>query len=415
MSCPKIFLHHCLVLFQLTLITPLVLATEPLTIDQARVYVAGHDHNRPDPYPGIGDFGWAGNPQQLPGGELLLVHQWGYYHSSFAEPRIIEPELAKRWRSEGWPLDFPAPTGGRSMLTRSTDNGLTWSKPRMIMDLPWDDSPYGLVRCADGTLLCFVNVQASWYGFMQAPESMQDELNGLNTQQCVIRSTDGGQTWSDPIWLESPGSFYERSQAQPLQLPDGGILWPTYFSNGGTSGLLHGAIHRSDDSGQTWKHISTITRDDVSTDEPAIARLGDGRLIMVCRPDGGVLHSKDDGVTWQQTGLLVKSGKFKAPWITTLSDGTVVCVATYSNLRVFLSRDHGATWTNPIGLDTSSYGYPGGTKLGDESILITYVASGRAPSRIYAVRFGVNDSRDGIELLPLGEYTEDPDLDAIEP
>lgn len=395
------------------LVVPSVLAEASLRIEQARVVVTGYDVNRPDPYPGMGDFGWAGNIQQLPGGELVLIHQWGYWHSSFGEPRIIAEETAKRWRAQNWPLDFPAPTGGRSMITRSSDNGLTWTKPKTIADLRWDDSPYGLLRCADGTLLCFINVQSSWYGFTEAPASMRDQLDGLNTQQCVIRSTDNGQTWSDPIWLKSPGKFYERSHSQPIQLSDGGILWPTYYSDAGTQAQLFGAIHRSDDSGKTWRLISRIIRDNASVDEPAIAQLADGRLILVCRPDGCVFHSKDDGVTWTESGRAVQQGRFKAPWIRVLSDGTVVCVITLRNLRVVLSRNHGQTWTDPIPLDTSSYGYPGGTKLADDSIITSYVQSGRAPNRIYVVRFRPNAARDGIELLPLGEYTEDPDLDSI--
>lgn len=395
-----------------------------VAIDRARVTVTGYDVNRPDPYPGMGDFGWAGNIERLADGRLMLVHQWGYWHSSFAEPRIIEPQTAKRWRAQNWPLDFSAPTGGRSMATYSSDNGLTWTKPVTIADLAMDDSPYGILRCRDGTLLCFMNVQASWYGFDEAPAELAHVLGGLNTQQAVIRSTDGGRTWGEPIWLESPGSFYERSHAQPIELPDGGILWPAYASDGRTARLF-GAVHRSDDSGLTWRLLATVRRTDENVDEPAIARLPDGRLIMTSRPDGAVFHSPDDGATWTHTGRIPAQGRFKAPALFVLSDGTVVCAATIGHLCVFLSRDGGATWTSSISVDTSSYGYPGGKRLEDDSILVSYVKSGRAPSRVYLVRFKVNAARTGIDLLPPGEvgaapgkgpdgaYTEDPDMDAM--
>ena len=371
-------------------------ATRPLTIEAARVVVTGHDFNRPDPFPGMGDFGWAGNIERLADGRLMLVHQWGYWHSSFAEPRLIEPELALRWRAQGWPLDFNAPTGGRSMVTTSTDGGRTWSKPRTIMDLAQDDSPYGLLQLEDGTLLCFVNVQASWYGYDKAPAELAHTLDGLNTRQCVIRSTDNGETWSKPIWLDSPGQFYERSQ--PIQLPDGGILWPTYCLNS-QGGLEFGVIHRSDDAGKTWRAVSQVRRKDRRVDEPAIALLADGQLLMVCRPDGGVFHSADKGVTWKETGRIPISGTFKAPRLFVLGDGAVVCVATVGRLCISISSDHGHTWTKSIPLDSSSYGYPGGTKLADDSILVSYVERGNAPSRIYVVRFRVNKARDGIELL----------------
>ncbi len=373
------------------------------TASEMRVTVTGHDVNRPDDYPGIGDFGWAGNIERLADGRLMLVHQWGYWHSSFSEPSMIEPELATRWRSEGWPLDFKAPTGGRSMATYSSDDGRTWSKPTTLVDHPQDDNPYGLLRTRDGSLTCFLSVQAPWYGYTSAPAEMKHLLDGLNTQQFYMRSRDDGKTWSRPTPLKSPGDFYQRSHATPIELKDGSILWPSYFSDTGTQGLLVGAIHRSTNSGRSWKLWSTIRREEVNVDEPAIAELASGEMILVCRPDGGIFHSSDGGRQWKQTGTLIDSGKLKAPRLFVLADGTVVCVATYGNLRVFLSRDHGYRWTDAIPLDTSSYGYPGGLLLKDNSMLISYVASGRAPSRIYVIRFSVNAAADGIELLPVGK------------
>jgi hypothetical protein len=36
----------------------------------------------------------------------------------------------------------------------------------------------------------------------------------------------------------------------------------------------------------------------------------------------------------------------------------------------------------------------------DESILMPYCASGRAPNRVYVVRFRANATRTGIDFLP---------------
>lgn len=114
-------------------------ADKPLSIAEARVCVTGADHNRPPDFPGIGDFiGWPGGVERMPNGDLLLGHSAGYWHSSFAQPRQIEPKLKKQWASEGWPVDFPAPTGGRVMACRSTDNGRTWTG-----NIPLDPSSYG--------------------------------------------------------------------------------------------------------------------------------------------------------------------------------------------------------------------------------------------------------------------------------
>ena len=37
----------------------------------------------------------------------------------------------------------------------------------------------------------------------------------------------------------------------------------------------------------------------------------------------------------------------------------------------------------------------------DESILLPYCASGRAPNRVYLVRLRINAARNGLEFLPL--------------
>lgn len=382
-------------------------AGDSVTIDQARVCITGSDHNRPEPFPGLGDFiGWPGGIERVADNTLLTVFSAGYWHVSFAQPRLIEPDRRESWLQDGWPLDFDAPTGGRTMACRSTDGGVTWSAPFTILDHPLDDGPHALFRCDDGTLLCFGTVQASWYGYDKAPAEFEDDINGLNTQQFVLRSTDGGVRWSDPIWLDSPGDFYERGHGgRPIQLKDGAILWATYYQDSGSK-YLGGAIRRSDDSGETWRVVSTIERPDNNIDEPVIAELSDGRLILVTRPDGAVFYSSDQGSSWtESTSRVIPPGspKFKAPQLVVLGDGTVVAIATCGNLRVWISTDHGASWSDDIPLDVGSYGYPGSWILNeeDESILVPYCASGRAPNRVYLVRFQVNEQRDGIRLLPV--------------
>lgn len=399
--------HGLWLLAIVLIVTPSADADETIEdIRKARVCVTGADRNRPGPFPGLGDFvGWPGGIDRMPNGDLLLVHSAGYWHSSFAQPVQIEPARRRQWLAEGWPLDFAAPTGGRTMACRSTNGGRVWSRPKTVIDHPLDDGAHAVFTCRDGTVLCFVGVQASWYGYDKAPVDFVNDIDGLNTKQFVLRSTDNGRTWSDPIGLDSPGDFYERAHGgRPVQLSDGGILWATYYQVAGAK-FLNGAIRRSEDSGRTWSVISRIIRSENNIDEPAIAKLTDGRLILVTRPDGAVFYSSDSGVTWKDSGQrVVRAGspKFKAPQLVVLGDGTVVAIATCGNLRVWISTDNGSTWSDNIPLDTSSYGYPGSWILDDdESILLPYCASGRAPNRVYLVRFRVNASRTGIELLPV--------------
>ena len=87
-------------------------AEKRLTYKQARICVTGYDTNRPDGFAGLGDFiGWAGGLEKLPGGGWLLAHSAGYWHVSFAQPRLIAEPTRKKWKADGWPLEFPAPTG----------------------------------------------------------------------------------------------------------------------------------------------------------------------------------------------------------------------------------------------------------------------------------------------------------------
>jgi len=147
-------------------------------IRQARVLVTGPEHNRPEPFPGLGKFiGWPGGIERLSNGQLLMTNSAGYWHVSFAQPRDIEPTRKESWFKGGWPLDFPAPTGGRSMMTRSHDGGKTWTRPETLLDHRLDDGPHALFRCRDGSLLSFITVQASWYGYETAPEKYRDESN----------------------------------------------------------------------------------------------------------------------------------------------------------------------------------------------------------------------------------------------
>jgi hypothetical protein len=387
-----------------------------LTARDVRVCVTGYDHNRPDPFPGMGDFiGWAEAIDRMPDGDLLIVHSSGYGHVSFASPRKLAGADDKP----------TAPTGGRSMACRSSDNGRTWSKPVTVIDHRLDDRPDALLTCRDGTVLCFVNVKASWAGYPRAPKGFENDLGGLNDRQFVLRSKDSGRTWSDPIWIDSPGTFYERAHGRAIELDDGAILWPTYCedvggpesggpSRGGEHPLFAG-IHRSTDSGVTWKTISTVRLKGKDIDEPAIAQLKDGRLIMVKRPDGGILYSEDRGVTWTDSGRSVKVGgpTFRAPQVLVLEDGRVLVLATWHvegigtgtpHLCVWISNDNGMTWSRDgrgIAIDTSAYGYPGAFIMEDESIMVSYCESAHSPNRVYVVRIRVNAAGDGIEFLPL--------------
>ena len=400
-----------------------------LRLLEARTYITGWDVNRPDDFPGLGNFiGWTNAPIRLKNGELLFVHSAGYSHVSFATPYLLNEGLTDPIKEAGLGSDFKAPTGGRVMACHSKDNGKTWSKPTTVFDGPLDDRPSASFVTNKGTVVVIVNVQASWYGFPEAPEGHQK----LNTRQVVIRSSDNGHTWGPPVPLKSSGTYYTRGLSHAVQLPDGGLLWMSYDMNKGSS-LLHGTIHRSDDDGRTWRVISVIyrrrpkgdnvaasdrvvsgdidaglklgkvdNREWIDTDEGDMARLSSGRLVLVVRPDGGTLVSDDNGLKWRQIGRVGPKYVY-APHMVKLTDDTLVLTAGGSGGQsVFLSTDGGKTWTPPIVINPGVYGYGKLGLLEDESLLLSYIQNHHAPQRCVLVHLKVNKSRNGIELLPVG-------------
>ena len=424
-----------LIFAAVTAISPsLARSVEPqvggLSLLEARVCITGHDHNRPDPFPGLGDFiGWVGGINRLSNGDLLCVHSAGYWHVSFATPVLLNERLVESYVKAGFNPDHHAPTGGRIMACRSRDNGRTWGKPETIYEGKLDCRPSTSFVTRHGTVVVIVNMQASWYGFPRAPKGRQK----LNTRQLVIRSTDDGHSWSDAKPLHSFGTYYTRGHSRGLELPDGSLLWASYDMHEDSS-VLDGTIHRSVDDGVSWDIHSTIRRRRpldgavkqpdlvvsgppetlralprpntetwVDTDEGDLGRLSDGRLVLIVRPDGGVLISEDNGLTWGQIGVVGPEYLY-APSLLVLADDTLVLTAGGSGGQcIYLSIDAGRTWSKPFRLDPAVYGYGVLTALADGSILLGYVERHSVPQRLLLLRFRIDSNRRQIDLLAIGD------------
>ncbi len=407
-----------------------IFCTEMNDFRQCRRKIVGWDVNPPDPFPGFGGtVGLGQDCVELDNGEWLLVFHAGYWHVSIGTPYVVPEELTRRWESSGFRAHFDAPRGGRIMSIRSRDKGLSWSKPATVLDGPWDEGPQGIKKLNDGALLVFVNNQASWYGTDEAPDGHLP----VNSRTGVMRSDDQGHTWSEPVWLDAPYPYYQRAYAQAVELPDGALLYPTYCSPGREK-QLHGAVHRSDDGGRTWRVISTIEREDgKDLDEPSMIRLADGRLLLITRPDAAVFYSEDDGVHWRLSHH-APFAPLKPTRFALLHDGTVVCwMTSHGTLRASWSTDHGETWRvdterKPFALDPEHYGYPGGFLMRDESIYVVYYDAEGLQQRtgVWAIRFQVSADREALEILPVpgakgsaetsaARDDAEPDVDAMRP
>ena len=361
---------------------------------RCRRMLVGPGVNQPDPFPGYTGFvGWE-SVIRLCNGTWLLGFSAGYWHASPPTPLTIDPETIRAWTEIGFSTDIEAPTGGRAMISRSTDEARTWSKPETLWDTPLDDRHPNFCQLSDGTVLC---------SFFTYPDGAT----------MIIRSTDEGRTWEqacEPL----PGA----TDGPIIELQDGSAAICVYGQFSDSANESECAIFRTADGGDTWERRAVIGTDHEMS-EGSIAQLSSGRIVLVSRPDADVCWSDDGGRTWT---LPVSLGmRLFEPGLIALRDGTLLCLhGSYAagGLACMFSRDDGQTWLVPqldrgFAVDPSVYGYGKGIELADGSVYVVYIDTGghaAADARsnaVWAIRLRVSDDHQGIQLLPVPGAVKD--------
>ena len=177
-----------------------------------------------------------------------------------------------------------------------------------------------LFQAPGGPLLLFYKVgpsPAEWWGML-------------------MRSTDGGRSWSEPVRL--PPGILGPIKDKPLLLADGMLL-----CGSSTEGSAHGRqVHfeLTADLGQTWTMVGPIsTKEEFGAIQPTFLTHADGRLQVICRSKDFVLctsWSSDQGRTWSKMASAGLYGPDTGLDAVTLADGR--------QLLVYNPRDH-----SPIG------------------------------------------------------------------
>lgn len=205
-------------------------------------------------------------------------------------------------RNDG-PADLPGNID--VVVRRSTDNGATWSAPRIAVDYP---DPQG---CGDpslltdrdtGRLLLFCTFSHGEVGFADSEPGSADDSDPRTLHVRVSTSDDEGETWSDPVDVTSqvkdeswPAVF--ASSGHGVQTRSGRLLQPIVVRD--AHDQHHSAAIYSDDHGKTW-HTSDLLSP--GTDETKITELPDGRVVHNSRSvDGGTRLrsvSHDGGVSY---------------------------------------------------------------------------------------------------------------------
>jgi sialidase-1 len=270
------------------------------------------------------------------------------------------------------------PKGGRICAVRSADEGKTWSQPEIVADTPDDDRDPSVCCLPDGTLLC------TFFAY---------DVNAAY-ETCLIRSRDGGKTWSEPEVI-APGF----ATSTPIRrLRSGRLVLPIYTVDGNGK-RAYAAVCLSDDKGKTWSNPHPIgLKAGRTLDETDIYERKDGTLLAVMREVMCGAESKDGGKTWGAVFELGFPGH--CPCLLLTRDGVLLMAHRLPNTSLHYSIDEGRTWQGPVVIDAVPGAYPSLIQLRDRRVLCVYYEEG-ANSAIRAVTLRV-EKRHGSKTF-LGE------------
>jgi predicted neuraminidase len=208
----------------------------------------------------------------------------------------------------------PSPRAWWGMLTRSADDGRSWSPPERLPEGilgPIKNKP---VELADGGLLC--------------PSSTEDR-----GWRCHLeRTPDRGRTWERLPDLRAPWRF-GAIQPSVLAWPDGRLQ------------LLcrsrHGAIAEawSSDGGGTWTRLRPTGLPNPDSGIDALV-LKDGRALLVYNDARAArtpldLALSDDGRRWRHARVLENGpGEYSYPAVIQGPDGRIHITWTWNRRRI---------------------------------------------------------------------------------
>ncbi len=390
-----------------------VIGNEPAAgrYQACRRMIVGPDVNQPKPYEGYNGFvGWAG-VTRLRSGRWLLTFTSGTWHATVPWTDEIRQDPACRKQFEQWQKiglpDLPAPRGGRAHIMFSDDEGLTWSKPKTLVDTEADDRHPTILEVDDGTLLC------TFFTY---------RLPRIHYAKYML-SHDGGKTWGEPMDVPGKPEQTAFSNGPAIQLADCTVVWVM----GGKFDIAHEqhciGTFRSADRGKTFE-LASLVKLDHPLHEPTVAEIAPGKLTMAIRQHGDISFSADGGRTWEPSDYRTCHMNLYDPHLLRLPNGVLALFHgsyTKGGIRVFLSPDRGHTWHGPgkaktakvsspcpygYSVDPSVYGYCHPMLLPDGTVYLAYLhTGGHRPEQarteaLWGLRVKIHEDASGIDILP---------------
>lgn len=291
---------------------------------------------------------------------------------------------------------------GRVEMMVSRDQGATWSWPQTILDSPSDDRDAGILETTKGTLLATTFTSLAYERMLLDAEKKKGqpgawpdeklqrwqaaytrftaEERKANLGEWMIRSTDGGVTWSAryPTIVNSPHG--------PIQLTDGRLL---YAGKQLWTPENRIGVCESHDDGATWKWLAEIparSGDSVAKyHELHAVEASGGHLIVHIRNENKIgygetlqTESTDGGKTWSEPHSI---GVWGLPsFLNRLRDGRLLMTYGYRRApfgnQARISTDAGRSWSEPLTIygdgAGGDLGYPSTVEFEDGSLLTVW-------------------------------------------
>ncbi len=292
---------------------------------------------------------------------------------------------------------------GRVDLITSDDAGRTWSDHRVLMDTEIDDRDAGVIETAKGSILVTTFTSLAYVGQLEKARKLEPGAEGAWPKEkldrwlaeheqldeagrkamlgvWMLRSTDGGKTFSEPY------RCLVNSPHGPIQLADGRVL---YLGKALWEEQTWVGACESTDDGRNWTRKGQMpTRQGDSAGnyhELHAVEAADGRIIAQIRNHNQANNretlqseSEDGGTTWSVPRPI---GVWGLPsHLVRLADGRLLM--TYGHRRkpfgnqARISADHGRNWSEPIIISGDGVGgdlgYPSTVQLADESLVTVW-------------------------------------------
>jgi len=275
------------------------------------------------------------------------------------------------------------------VLARSQDEGRTWCRQMKVFGRK------GFTWCSASSLFAHRDGGVSCLMTARRDDTQPERLT------MVMRSSDGGESWSEPEPFLAGGRVLDEFQGpySPMQrLSDGTVVFCGYDARTTTGGhegtnaerLDRSLFFRSTDDGVTWEKPVYFDESNYDHNECMVAETEPGKLVAFMRtlaaPFMWTSRSEDFGRTW--TPLVQSNVSGECPYLVRHSSGTLIMASRGYGTFVKLSFDEGGTWTKEWRISPAS-AMLGMTELADGRIMIVMHEGYRTPGYIRGQFFRV--------------------------